>query len=136
MKKPWKASLEAVRAMEWERATEKKDGSYYVPTTWVYSRYYEAFNLLFRIENALRVFAYVVLKNEYGGKWVDLSVTSDEAGEGSIGSIARRRISQASAFGYLGYSIPCPLMYLTGGVLICAVRQAVSKTEWLSLISH
>ena len=57
--------------MEWKSAEEKDFEAYEIPDEWLYLRYYEAFNVLFRIENALRVFVYVVLKSKYLSSWAD-----------------------------------------------------------------
>ena len=48
--------------MEWKQSSEK-DGATVIPSNWIYIHYYEALNTLFRVENSLRVFVYVVLKN-------------------------------------------------------------------------
>ena len=45
--------------MQWKQATIIA-GGLDIPARWVYVHYYEAFNLLFRIENALRIFVYIV----------------------------------------------------------------------------
>ena len=50
--------------MEWKKS-EKKDGNtYQIPERWLHLYYYEALNVLFRFENSLRVFVYVVLKKK------------------------------------------------------------------------
>jgi len=111
--------------MEWKQASQIERG-YSIPERWVYLKYYEAFNLLFRIENALRVFVYIVLKNELRDKWADAQVTADET-DGTIASLAKRRMSQAQTFGYLGYTIACPIMHLNSGEL---TRLIVSDAYW------
>ncbi len=113
--------------MDWETAKAKEDGSYEIPYSWVFIHYYEAFNLLFRVENALRIFVYLVLKNEQGQQWADSQVTSEDGSEGTIQAIAKRRISQTRSFGYLGYPIGCPIMHLTSGELI---RLIASDAYW------
>ena len=103
--------------MKWEPASQKDDATI-IPKSWIHIHYYEALNVLFRIENSLRVFVYVVLKNQLLDKWADINITSDDSEQGTIKSIASRRINQSQDFGYLGYIINCPLMYLTSGELI------------------
>jgi hypothetical protein len=88
--------------------------------------YYEAFNLLFRIENALRVFVYIVLKNELKEKWADAQVVEGD-NQGTISSLAKKRMSQAQTFGYLGHNIACPVMHLNSGEL---TRLIVSDAYW------
>ena len=111
--------------MEWKQATNI-EGGFSIPNRWIYIMYYEALNLLFRIENSLRVFVYIVLKNELRDKWAEAQVISDDE-KGSITSLAKRRISQAQTFGYLGHTIACPIMHLNSGEL---TRLIVSDVYW------
>lgn len=113
--------------MEWFKAAVRDDGSIEVPERWLFLHYYEALTILFRIENALRVFVYVILKNELQDEWCDLSITSDDSQQGTIKTIAKKRIAQAKSFGYLGYPITCPIMHLTSGELI---RLITSDAYW------
>jgi hypothetical protein len=98
-----------------------------VPSNWLLLHYYEALNVLFRVENALRMFVYVVLKDKKKGQWPSLSITSDDGSQTTISAIAKRRISQDESFGYLGYPITSPLMHLTSGELI---RIILSDSYW------
>ncbi len=50
--------------MKWEDAEKNKDGSVKLPDNWLFLHYYEALTVLFRIENSLRTFVYVVLKDK------------------------------------------------------------------------
>lgn len=113
--------------MEWKKAVEKEGPLFEIPSQWLHLYYYETLSILFRVENALRVFVYAVLKNEFYDKWVDLSITSDDSEEGTIKSIAKKRMAQASNFGYLGYTINCPVLHLTSGELI---RLITAETYW------
>ena len=94
--------------MKWEKYVETKEKLLQIPESWLFLHYYEALTVLFRIENALRVFVFSVLKNEFREKWLETNITSDDSTQGTITSIAKRRINQARSFGYLGYSITCP----------------------------
>ena len=85
-------------------------------------------NILFRLENALRVFVYVVLKTEFGGKWADITIGSDD-GDNTIAAIAKKRRSQAGTFGYLGYPVSSPLLYLNTGEL----TRIITSDSYLSL---
>jgi hypothetical protein len=60
--------------MDWKSVTSKGDDAVSIPKRWLYIHYYEALNILFRMENALRVFVYAILKNEYQEKWADATV--------------------------------------------------------------
>lgn len=75
--------------MKWEEP-EKKDDSISIPGSWIYIHYYDAFNTLFRIENSLRVFVYVVLKNNLFDKWSTITITSDDSEKETIISIAKK----------------------------------------------
>ena len=103
------------------------NGGVKIPPTWLHLHYYEALNALFRVENALRVFVYVVLKNTKRGKWADAQISSDEGAETTIAAIAKRRLTQDDRFGYLGYRITSPLMHLTSGEII---RLIFSDAYW------
>jgi len=113
--------------MEWKSIEKTGDGQILLPASLIFPHYYEALNALFRIENALRVFVYVVLKSEFKNNWQTISIVSDDAAESTIGKIAKQRMNQAKQFGYLGYQIPCPLMYMTSGELI---RIITSDSYW------
>ena len=102
--------------MDWKSARVHDNGTVEVPKRWLHLHYYEALNILFRFENSLRVFVYVVLKNEQLDKWSQSSF--EIAGEQkSIKGLAAKRIKQADNFGYLGVEVKSPLMHLTSGEL-------------------
>ncbi len=103
--------------MEWT-AFKKQEEMTVIPKSWIHIHYYDALNTLFRIENSLRVFVFMVLKNEFFDKWCDITITSDDAATTTIAAIAKKRKNQAQDFGYLGYGISCPMMHLTSGELI------------------
>jgi hypothetical protein len=112
--------------VQWETPEPANDGALKIPPTWLHLHYYEAFNVLFRVENALRLFVYVILKCEYRSKWLDLAIRSDD-GEGTIASVAARRRNQATNFAYLGFPISSPMLYLTTGELL---RVITSDAYW------
>ena len=104
--------------MDWGKLSKDDNGNLGVPGNWLFPHYYEALTVLFRVENALRLFVYVVLKEQHGPKWRDLEISSDEQGKTTIAALARRRIEQGKTFGYLSYPIQSPLMHLTSGELV------------------
>lgn len=112
--------------MKWDQASEQ-DGATLIPYNWISIHYYDALNTLFRLENSLRVFVYVVLKNRLFDKWSTINITTDDANPGTISSIAKARRNQAQDYGYLGYDINCPVMYLTSGELI---RIIIDDNYW------
>lgn len=113
--------------MKWNKAVQKNENIFDLPGNWIHLHYFEALNVLFRLENSLRIFVYVILKDNYQDKWLDISITSDDENNSTIGSIAKKRIAQDKNFAYLGYSTNNPLMYLTSGELI---RLITSDGYW------
>lgn len=113
--------------MEWKEAIKKAENTFEIPERWLFLHYYEALTILFRIENSLRVFVYTVLKNQFREKWSEQSIAGEDSDGGTIISIAKKRMSQAKTFGYLGYPISCPIMHLTSGEL---TRLITSEAYW------
>lgn len=99
--------------MDWKSPEITKDGTIKVPERWLHLYYYEALNILFRFENALRLFVYVVLKDRIGKDW-DLASLGEN---GTIRTETRKRIAQAREHGYLGYEVSSPMLYLNSGEL-------------------
>ena len=104
--------------MEWAQAKQNDEGLIDVPSSWIYITHYEALNILFRIENALRVFVYCILKENYGAQWTGLQISTAETDSIAISRLTSRRISQQQDFAYLGNRIASPMMYLNSGELI------------------
>lgn len=113
--------------MDWKPATSKGEDVVSIPKRWLHIHYYEALNILFRMENALRVFVYVILKNEYQEKWADATVQLSEDEQSTITAVASKRIAQSKGFGYLGYVINSPLMHLNSSEL---TRLITSDGYW------
>jgi len=118
--------------MDWRVPTKHDDGKVEIPSRWLALHYYEALNILFRIENALRVLVYVVLKNELGDDWKNAAVSTDD-GSSSIAAVTKKRMSQADNFGYLGLPTASPLMYLTTGEL---VKLILADAYWKYFAKH
>lgn len=118
--------------MEWKSAQQEKEQRFVVPQRWLHIHYYDALNVLFRFENSLRVFVFAVMKNEHFDAWC--TVTFDTGGQQkTIAHLASKRISQADNFGYLGYEVKCPIMFLTSGEL---VELIISDAYWPLFRSH
>lgn len=113
--------------MEWKNANINEQGFLKVPNRWLHVHYYEALNILFRFENSLRVFVYVILKNNFFEKWKECNFTMSGKDASSIQSITSKRISQADSFGYLGFDIRAPMMHLTSGELVEII---ISEAYW------
>lgn len=103
--------------MDWKDAKNIKNNQYDLPWNWLKIEYFEVINILFRFENSLRTFVYIVLKNEYKEKWKDKNITSDDQENYTIAGIAKKRIEQAKNHAYLGYTFSNPLLHLTSGEL-------------------
>lgn len=112
--------------MDWLKSEQQEKGVE-IPANWLFLHYYEALSVLFKVENALRMFVYIVLKNERGKSWIDTNIASDEADQTTIGALAKKRIAQSQTYGHLGYQISSPMMHLTSGEL---VRLLTSDTFW------
>jgi len=95
--------------MDWKSASTKGDGVVTIPDRWLHLHYYEALNILCRMENALRVFVYVVLKGTFKERWADTTLQLADGEQSTIAATAARRLAQAKGFGYLGYEITSPL---------------------------
>ncbi len=119
--------------MDWVNPEYKQSGDVAIPKSWLFLRYFDALNVLFRVENTLRLFVYCVLKAEFGAKWTDHAVSGDDSTEGSIGSVAKKRRAQAQSCGYLGSFPTCPVMYLTSGELS---RLITSEACWKHFGRH
>jgi hypothetical protein len=104
--------------LEWTVPEPVDGGAVKLPQNWLHSHYYEALTVLFRVENALRTFVFVVLKDAEKSAWRNLAIKTEDGSESTIAAIARRRLAQDATFGYLGYPISSPLMHLTSGELI------------------
>jgi hypothetical protein len=104
--------------MEWKNIKQHDGGLIKVPSRWLQIHYYEALNMLFRFENSLRVFVYIVLKNEFFDKWAECNFNPLGADANSIKGLASKRIKQSDNFGYLGFDVKAPLMHLTSGELV------------------
>jgi hypothetical protein len=120
--------------MKWRKAKRNENESKVeIPHDWLQIHYYEAVNVLFRVENALRIFVFVILKNEFKDKWDEISISSDDDTEGTIRSIAKKRHSQGQSFAYLGFPVSNPLMFLTSGEL---TRIITHERNWRLFNKH
>jgi hypothetical protein len=85
--------------MDWRSARKNADESVTIPKRWLHLHYYEALNILFRMENALRVFVYVVLKNNFLEKWTETALQTTDDEQSTIAAMATKRETQAKGFG-------------------------------------
>lgn len=109
--------------MDWGKVEKSENESIIIPSRWLHLYYYEALNILFRFENSLRVFVYTVLKNELKERWQDAALS----GGGTIKIETKKRIHQSKDYGYLGYELPSPMLFLNSGELVDIIT---SETYW------
>ncbi|MBN3796306.1 hypothetical protein [Burkholderia sp. Ac-20392] len=107
--------------MEWHPAEADDNRNFKIPERWLHIYYYEAFNILFRFENALRLFVYIVLKRQLGKDW-DLAALGDGI---TIRTETKKRIHQAREHGYLGYEVSSPMLFLNSGELTQIITSEV-----------
>jgi len=119
--------------MDWKSAKKKDNDAVSIPARWLHLHYYEALNILFRMENALRVFVYIILKNQAHEKWAETMLQVAEDKQLTIAAAAGAKMKQAEGYGYLGYPINSPLMYLNSGEL---TRLIVSDGQWKAFKNH
>jgi hypothetical protein len=98
----------------------------HIPIDWVPIEYYEAYNILFRIENVLRLLLFVVLKSHCRDEWENITI-GDEGNTATIRALARKRREAAQDFGHLGAPSNNPLLFLNGGEI---VRLITSEKYW------
>jgi hypothetical protein len=95
--------------MNWRIAKNIGENKFELPGDWLKIEYFDALNVLFRFENALRIFVYIILKNEFKDKWKDLAIMSDDEETSTINAIAKKRVAQDKNYAYIGYSLNSPL---------------------------
>ncbi len=114
--------------MQWQKAIKQNDNNQFtIPENWLYIHYYEALNALFRFENILRLFVYVILKKEHKEEWGNISLETEDGGPTTINAVAKKRKTVDDCYGYIGYNVYSPMLYLTSGELI---RIIMSDAYW------
>jgi hypothetical protein len=99
---------------------KEKDRSFNIPSSYLPTYYFDAFNILHRFENSLRIFVYSVLKASMGANWAN-TLTKDpgkeqqdeKGGELTIRTISKIRRNQLENYGHIGMLPHIPLLYLT-----------------------
>lgn len=109
--------------MEWKPIEQGESGFIKVPERWLHLYYYEALNILFRFENALRIFVYVILKRHLKEQWDTTALGDDK----TIRTETKKRIAQARDHGYLGDSVSSPMLFLSSGEL---AQLITSEAYW------
>lgn len=109
--------------MDWKKAKHLKHNNYNIPINWMHIHYFEAYNILFRLENTLRLLVYIVLKSEFENNWLHEKVVKDRNNNfQSINSVVKFKIKNVEDFEYIGYNIKNPIMYLSLGELVNIIK--------------
>ena len=94
--------------MDWKSASTKDDGAISIPDSWLHLHYYEALNILFRMENSLRVFVYVVFKNKFQEKWTETALQTVDEATSTIAATAAKRLLKPGVLAILGMKLLPP----------------------------
>lgn len=101
--------------MNWEEIkVNEQTREVAIPDNWLHVHYYEALNILFRFENSLRVFVYIILKKNLKENWDNTNINEKL----TIRQKTKQRKNQDNDYGYLTYEINSPMLYLSSGELI------------------
>ena len=99
--------------MDWKNAKHIEQNEYDIPANWLHIHYFNAYNILFRIENALRLLVYIVLKTHYHDKWAEKKIVQKNNSNVSINKLSEKIIDRSKGFDYLRFAQSNPLFYLT-----------------------
>lgn len=113
-----------VRDFEKSRTTSADQAYWAVPRNWASLSHYEIYSMLYRIENALRVFVYLVLKNTMGSNW---RLAKASGVDRTIDSISKQKQDMAADFGHLAVEASHPILSLTCDEL---VKIIVDLGQW------
>lgn len=92
-----------------------------IPDNYVPTKYLDAFNILFKFENVLRIFVYYVLKSNFGKQWTDFQIKNDSGSK--IFAYFKQRRGKPKKYEYIGKISENPIMYLTLEELFLIMRR-------------
>ena len=124
------------RYREWPNTRGMQYTGVGIPNTWLPLRYYQAYNMLYRMENGLRVFVYMILKKTFQENWWReplFSFEQDAKPSLSVKSVAGKLEKQSAAFPDITPRVPCPLMLFTLGELAALI---LSEKCWPSFAKY
>jgi hypothetical protein len=114
--------------MKLDRIRKLEDGKYEIPFYYLPTEYFDAFNILHRFENTLRIFVYSILKASLGGNWAntvmrDASKDKEDqkAGQDTIHTVSKKIRNQLDTYGHIGILPLIPLLYLTMDDLVATI---------------
>jgi hypothetical protein len=107
--------------VNWPYTTRKRSGSWCLPLNHIPVRYFDAFQMLFRLENSLRVLVYVALKADRFDQWLNTEIPPSDPPQNNrclgkesatIGQVFRQRSEPLRRHSYIGHPCSAPTMYL------------------------
>lgn len=87
------------------------------------SNYYDTFEILFKFENWLRIFVYVILKLNYGSAWINTKINEKD----TISTIFKRRLYEMRTMGHIGRVTNNPMLHLTLDDLMHIISNDTNK---------
>jgi hypothetical protein len=101
-------------------ATKDVHTTWNIPDDYLPTRYYDVYNMVFRLENALRMVVFAVLKTTRGSNWDDVVVR--KAKGTTLADLHKNRLRDASLYGNIGMPTRIPMVYFTFGDLLTIVE--------------
>ncbi len=108
--------------------------------------YFDVYNLLFKLENALRMVVFVALKSSKGKDWLNAPIPTrdpkppdrEEATarvpEPTIRMVANQRMQGLRAYSYLGERTSIPMMYLDFEQLVAILSDERNRASFNSIL--
>jgi len=106
--------------MDWEFIKPPKVDKYFqlmegydwkIPLFYLPIIYFDIFNLLFKLENSLRIFVYYVLRCSFKQGWGNTQISDTD--ESTLTKLFKQRRSEHDKYGYLNLGSNNPMLYLT-----------------------
>ncbi len=109
--------------MKWQSiqpVTKDVHTAWSIPDDYLPTRYYDVYNMVFRLENAMRMMVFAVLKATHGSKWGDVVIRKEKGT--TLAGLCESRCKDAYDYGHIGRTSHIPLVYLTFGDLLTIMK--------------